>query len=198
VSLIREIDFYAKMGSNASGAWMVRIVITLLVFALFSNPVIAQIDEALSSTISATQLSAGCKIYFQKNIKHSDNDSLSSAGFDILSKWMCIGSHEMTIDQYEINGSSPVILTVLFWKHQKAVILVRWSTNSRASDFQGDYYKVYIYDYEKTNDKKPFTRRNDIDEKFGEGWDGILAGRKIVYQYKDAAKIRSRLEKIGY
>ena len=78
------------------------------------------------------------------------------------------------------------------------MILVKWSTNSQASDFQGDYYKVYVYDYKKTQIERPFASRDDIDKRFGEGWDGILNGKKIVYQYKDAKGIRSRLKKIGY
>lgn len=190
----------AKMGSNARcEAWVVKGASTfLLTCAFLSSPLLAQVRDVASPSIAGNDLRAGCKIVFPKDIKHSDSDPLSSGNFDIKVIWTCIGTHEITIDRYEIDGDSPEIVTVFFWKNQKTVILVKWSTNSQASDFQGDYYRVYVYDYKKNQGEKPFVSRNDIDKKFGEGWDGILNGRKVVYQYKDAKSIRSRLKKIGY
>ncbi|WP_158940298.1 hypothetical protein [Burkholderia sp. S171] len=188
------------MRSNTrSTAWTVRAASTLLlVCTLVSVPSLAQVGYVTSPTISANDLRKGCSIFFQKDFKYSDSDPLSSNIFNIQASWMCVGSQQIAIDRYEIEGSSPEILTVLFWKHQRAVILVRWATSSQASDFQGDYYRVYVYDYRKNNVKKPFVGRNDIDKRFGEGWDGILNGKKILYRYKDAKSIRSRLNKIGY
>jgi hypothetical protein len=188
-----------KMGIDArSGAWMVKAASIFLFACALSSPLLAQVGEVASPTISASSLREGCKIAFPKDVKYSHSDPLSSGSFDIRVMWMCVGSTDVEIDRYEIEGGSPEIVTVLFWKRQKAVILVRWSTNSQASDFQGDYYKVYVYDYNKNLTKKSFIRRGDIDKRFGEGWDGVLNGKQIVYKYKDAQSIKSRLKKIGY
>lgn len=190
----------AKMGSDTrSKTWVVKSASTfLLTCAFISNALSAQVRDIASSSILGNDLRAGCKIVFPKDNKRSDDDPLSTGNFEIEVIWTCIGTREITIDRYEIDGGSPEIVTVFFWKNQKTVILVKWPINLQASDFQGDYYKVYVYDYKKNQIEKPFVSRDDIDNKFGEGWDGILNDKKVVYRYKDAKSIKSRLRKIGY
>jgi hypothetical protein len=114
-------------------------------------------------------------------------------------KWKCEDGTTVPIDRYEVEGGSREVATVLFWKRKRVVTLVKWSVNSRASDFQGNFYKIYIY---KFNDVKeahpqPFVREDVIMKKFGSGWDGVMDGVVIKYPFKDAASIRKRLKKIN-
>lgn len=106
-----------KMGINArSGAWMVRTASTLLfTYAFFSSPLFAQVGDVASPAISASNLMEGCKIAFPKDVKHSDSDPLSSGDFDIRVMWTCVGSTDVEIDRYEIEGGSPEIVTSIVW-----------------------------------------------------------------------------------
>ncbi len=87
-------------------------------------------------------------------------------------------------------------MTFFFWGKDSFVVLVKWSINSQAADFQGDFYKVYVYKYNNDGDAPPFIRQEKIMNKFGQGWDGTRKGAAVVYPYKNASSIRRRLRQL--
>lgn len=93
-----------------------------------------------------------------------------------------------------MNGASPEIATVLYWKGRKIIVLVKWPTNSRAADFSGDYYRVNIYEYSRMSSKARIKKDKAMMRHFLPGKDGLgKNGREIHYQFKDATSILKKL-----
>src|SRR5262249_19663597 len=111
--------------------------------------------------------------------------------------WKCINGDREVIDQYSVEGGSPEVVTVLFWKGRSLLVLVKWMTNSHASDFQGDFYKLYIYGFSKNASHNKFTPNETLMSEFGEGWDGVRNGVVVKYEFKDATSIRRKLRELG-
>ena len=73
------------------------------------------------------------------------------------------------------------------------------SINSRASDYVGDFYKVYVYKEMKEAGREKFVRDDATMKKFPEGWDGRThSGLPVRYPFKDAASIKKRLAEIHF
>lgn len=87
---------------------------------------------------------------------------------------------------------------MLYWGQHHIVVLVKWSINSQAADYSGDFYKVFIYKSTKTSGKDDFERDVTAMKRLPAGWDGQAKdGKTIVYPFKDAASIRKRLQAIN-
>jgi hypothetical protein len=185
-----------------SEEWLVIKIIYLLTFIFASTCTVqtAFSSEKLPDVISAESIRPGCSIYFVKRFYSDSDDPLSVPPYDLVSTWKCQGVGQSRIDTYEINGGSPEVVTVTYWKRRAIVVLVKWSINSRASDYVGDYYKVYVYKRMKeATGKERFVRDEAIMNKFPEGWGGnTQSGTAVRYPFKDAASIKRRLVEIHY
>ncbi|TDY49754.1 hypothetical protein [Paraburkholderia rhizosphaerae] len=148
-------------------------------------------------SIEADRLQRRCSINFSNEPYPRENGALGSPVRDIKVTWQCMNGEREVIDQYSVEGGSPEVVTVLFWKKQSFLVLVKWTTNSHASDFQGDFYRLYIYKFSKTAPHKKFTPNETLMSEFGEGWDGVMNGVVKEYQFKDAASIRRKLQELG-
>ncbi|CAB3790927.1 hypothetical protein LMG28614_03197 [Paraburkholderia ultramafica] len=91
------------------------------------------------------------------------------------------------------------MVTVTYWKGRDIAVLVKWSVNSQASDYVGDYYKVFIYRLAGRGGQQMFVRDEAAMEKFPAGWDGYTqSGSPVHYPFKNAGAIKKRLLAIHF
>ncbi|WP_089160972.1 hypothetical protein [Caballeronia sordidicola] len=167
-----------------------------LFFSLVVWPTVGWCDESILQKLPAEQIQEGCNLEFY--ILPDENPALGRPDHSIDLRWVCGDQPQRVIDNYEIEGGSPDIVTVFYRKRHDAIVLVKWSTNSQAADVQGDYYKIYVYRYARNNPAQPFRPQRDVMKKLGEGWDGTVDGKSVHYPYKDALSIRKALNRLGY
>lgn len=147
---------------------------------------------------SADAIRLGCSVSFPKQFHAISDDPLSIPLFDVSVEWHCSDGETAIIDKYEINGSSPEISTLFYWQDHSIVVLVKWSVNSQASEYVGDYYKVFSYRYERVGAEGRFVKNETIMKNFPAGLDGCAKnGTRIIYPFKSAASIRKRLQKLN-
>jgi len=147
--------------------------------------------------IAADAVRAGCSVsFFEEPLQDLHNPS-SGPLFNVKATWQCRDGEILSIDSYEVNGSSPKVVTVFYWQNREIVTLVRWSVNSKAADYVGDYYQVFIYKYVRSSKGANIVRDSTAMKAFPEGWDGVRRdGAPVIYAFKDAASIRKRLRAI--
>jgi hypothetical protein len=172
------------------------IVVLSLLAASALSPLFAAFNDESPSKISAYQIRHGCDLSFDKKFYPNDTHALGTPPHDTIMNWVCQGNNAVEIDRYEVEGTSPRIATVFFWKNKGLIVLVKWTINSRASDFQGEFYKIYVYKYDGVSHSSPFMRQDKIMSEFGPGWDGLKDGFTVTYQFKDAASIRTKLSQL--
>ncbi|WP_432260518.1 hypothetical protein [Cupriavidus sp. TMH.W2] len=150
----------------------------------------------LSKIFPAESIKRGCALEFKQEPYPIAMNELGTQPYNIVTNWFCGDSKSSEIDRYNAEGGSPQIITVLFWRKDSFVVLVKWSISSQAADFQGDFYKVYIYKYNHDGDGPPFIKQEKVMNKFGQGWDGMKKGAVVAYPYKNASSIRRRLRQL--
>ncbi|WP_174918567.1 hypothetical protein [Burkholderia lata] len=169
-----------------------------IVIGLICLPVLASEGGASPDDIPANSIKDGCDVTFYKELHPLPNDPLSAPSFDISAKWICRDGEVSDFDKYTINGSSPSVVTVLFWRQRYIVILVRWAANSSASDYVGDFYEVFSYKRQQLNGQAAIVRDSAVDGLFSSGWDGYdRNGSRVKYPFKDAASIGKVLKLNG-
>jgi hypothetical protein len=167
-------------------------VILLIFVGVFSQSVACASGEA-PKRIPAESIKHGCALEFRQEQYSTETNSLGTQPNNIGVNWVCGDSRSSKIDRYNVEGGSPKIMTVFFWREDGFVVLVRWSIDSQAADFKGDFYKVYVYKYHPGGGIPPFIRQEKVMNEFGQGWDGVWKGATVAYPYKDASSIRRRL-----
>ncbi|WP_175005393.1 hypothetical protein [Burkholderia lata] len=187
----------AGMGCYANWReWVVRKMLgaTAIAVGLICLPALAAEAGGSLDDISANSIRNGCNVTFSKELQPQPNDPLSTPPFDILAKWVCRDGEVSNFDKYTINGSSPSVVTVLFWRGRYIVVLVKWSASSSASDYVGDFYEVFSYRRQQLSGRADIVRDSTIEKLFPPGLDGYARnGSKIKYSFKDAASIRKVL-----
>lgn len=178
---------------------MVKRIITCLILVLgainISGPSFA--EDGRIGEISAGVIKHGCSVQLSTQTHTDLDDPLSSAPFDVLASWRCLDGENLFIDKYEINGANPEILTVFFWQNNNIIVLVKWSINSLAADYSGDYYRVFIYGYTKNEHGSIISKNEEAMKEFPAGWDGRNKnGTRLRYHFKDAASIQEKLSKL--
>lgn len=167
--------------------------LVLIAIALAINLTMLRATHAegtlIGPPISGKPLDFKCEILSREN-KSEISDS-SAYAIDLM--WNCNGRPLKLIDQYGVNGGSPEIVTLFFRKKRRLVVLVRWTIDSHAADFQGDIYEVHVYAYDKDN---TFVDQKTINARFGNGLDGAINGRNVYFKFKNAALIRKKLDLI--
>ena len=152
-------------------------------------------DSQSQAEFSVDAIRLGCSVSFSKQFHAIPEDPLSNPPFDISVDWHCRDGEAITIDKYEINGSSPEVETLFYWQGRNIVMLVKWSVNSQASEYVGDYYKVFAYRYEREGGGGKFKKNETIMKNFPAGFDGRSKnGLRATYPFKNAASIRKRLQ----
>lgn len=169
-----------------------------LMFLAVADPMAGWCAESVLQQLPAEQIEKGCKLDFYAVNSADEFPAIGRPDYSIDARWACKGRPTRIVDTYEIEGGSPEIVTVFYRNKQDIVVLVKWSTNSQASDIQGDYYKIYIYRHTTGSLDNPFSRREDVMKKLGEGWDGEMDGKPVHYPFKDASSIRKALNRLGY
>jgi hypothetical protein len=175
-------------------AFKISRLLTLVAF--LAPPISGWSDEVVVRQLSAQQIDAGCSLRFVA--LESNRPAIGRPDYSLDLRWLCDDRPVQTIDTYEIEGSSPEPVTVLYRKRRDIVILVKWSPRSHAADAQGDFYKVYAYTYARQNHRSQFSLNRRIMRTLGEGWEGTLDGRPVHFRYKDATSIRKGLDRFGY
>ncbi|MCP2086124.1 UNVERIFIED_ORG: hypothetical protein J2Y81_002141 [Paraburkholderia sediminicola] len=166
----------------------ILIILVGLCRSAFSEPV---------QLVSAKQLQVGCAIGLTKVVPKSVDVNVNSDIFDIAMTWQCGSEPPVAIDKFEAEGSGPEIVTVFYRKNQ-IVVLARWLSKSSAADFQGYFYQVTAYDLNRNSKNISFTKRNDITDAFGDGYDGVMDGKKVTFPYTNAQLVRRRLSELGF
>ncbi|WP_414444191.1 hypothetical protein [Burkholderia sp. 22PA0106] len=157
----------------------------------------AQAFPASPDTVSADAIREGCSISFKKIHHPIPNDLLSNPPFSISAQWNCKDGEHLFIDKYDINGSSPQIASVFYWKSRDVFVLVKWEINSRASDYSGSYYEIFSYEYAPNSNPRTLTRNGGLEKYFPPGFDGTAKnGTPVVYPFKNAASIRKKLRRL--
>ncbi len=175
---------------------MLKRTVLVVVVLFFSS--LANAYSDLPGSMYAWQIKTGCDINFIKEEYLREPGETSNPLYDVLMKWDCKNSGSVLIDTYYVEGISPEIITVLFWKKRSIAVLVKWAVHSHASDFYGDFYRVYVYRYVPSKSGAEFRKEESVMKNFGEGWDGEWNGVPVQYRFKDAASIRKRLGEINY
>jgi hypothetical protein len=153
--------------------------------------------EESPDSVPADVIQAGCSVTFVRKYEQRPGPTLGVPPFSLSAIWYCEDGVHSPLDEYEINGANPEVVTVLYWRRRDIVVLIKWSINSRAADYSGDYYKVFIYRGEKRSDGYGFSRDDRAMAVFGKGIDGVdRNGVEVHYAYKDAASIRKKLRTI--
>jgi hypothetical protein len=172
------------------------VILSLLTASILFSP-LAAADNKSSQKISANHIKQGCALVFDKNVISDDTHALGVPPHNLVVIWVCQGQKSVKIDQYEVEGESPQIATVILWQNKGFVVLVKWSINSQASDFSGTFYKVYIYEHNLVSGAPAFIRQDKLMSKFGQGWDGNRDGVIVAFPFKDAASIRKKLRQLN-
>jgi len=186
----------ASMIWNAdNGEWMVKWVMRVaLLWWIIGVAKTSHAASQFQKEFSADAIRLDCSVSFFKQFHTIRDDPLSTSPFDVSVQWHCRDGEATTIDKYEINGSSPEVVTFFYWQGHSIVVLVKWSVNSQASDYVGDYYKIFSYRYEYIGLGRQFIKNETIMKSFPPGVDGhSRSGARIVYPFKDAISIRKRL-----
>jgi hypothetical protein len=168
-----------------------------LILALISaNPIFAWCGEYLIQRLPADQIQNGCNLSLYA--LETESPALGRPDHSLDLRWACNDGQTKIIDTYEIEGGSPSVETILYRKNRDIVALVKWESNSQAADIVGDYYKIYVYQYDPENLVSPFHSDKETMKKLGEGWEGVMNGRRVHFPYKDAASIRKALDRFEY
>lgn len=155
---------------------------------------LSRATSQLQDEIPADTVRTGCSILFSKQFHIIAEDPLSNPLFDMWMEWRCRDGEAITIDKYEINGASPELEALFFWQENHIVTLVKWSVNSQSSDYVGNYYKIFSYQYERDQNGGAFTRNEDIMKKLPAGLEGRTKnGSRVIYPFKNETAIRKRL-----
>jgi len=104
----------------------------LFLAAAAAWPIVGWCDEFILQKIPAEQIQKGCDLDFYA--VPDGSPSIGRPGHSIDLRWACVDQPPRVIDNYEIEGGSPDIVTVFYRKRQDVIVLVRWSTNSQAAD----------------------------------------------------------------
>lgn len=173
----------------------IKIFMTLLGLACAVAPCYSR-DE-LPASLPADVIRAGCSIFFSKDFHPIQDDPLSNPPFSIVNSWRCRDGENLPIDKYEINGSSPDVVTVFYWRRRDILVLVRWQVNSEAADYAGNYYELFAYTHSDKFGSPKFTRDNGIMKYFPPGFDGVdKNGVPVIYPFKDVPSIRKKLRSV--
>ncbi|KAI3590595.1 hypothetical protein D9X30_4080 [Cupriavidus sp. U2] len=186
------------MGGVANGKeGMVRNILHIvagIVFIMLSKSQFAA--ETGDTSIDGTAIRPGCAVVFEREFLHQSAGSLGATPFFVLPIWTC-DDQRVLIDRYDINGASPEVVEGVLLKNQALVVLVRWSISSRAADFSGHFYRVFIYRHIALDGADACIRDCYGMGAFPEGWDGTWKnGKSAVFQYKDANSIVRKLSKV--
>lgn len=179
---------------------MVRKVLgaVSIIIGLICMPVLAVEAGGSPDDIPANVIKNGCNLNFSKELHPLPNDPLSTPPFDISARWICRDGEASDFDKYTINGSSPSVVTVLFWRDRYIIVLVKWVINSSASDYVGDFYKIFSYKRQQIGGRAAIVRDRSLESLFPPGWDGNdRNGSKVKYFFKDAASIKKVLKSRG-
>ena len=111
--------------------------------------------------------------------------------FDEQLFWKCTSAETVPMGTIEAEGSGPEVVTV-FYRRNEIVVLVRWTSGSAAADFQGDFYEVKAFHLANADNQATFRAVPAITKAVGDGYDGVLNGKRVTFPYKNAASIRAR------
>jgi hypothetical protein len=188
--------------SSYRGGWVVKktiyIFFIMLVTASVSTMSYATHGES-PENIPADQIRSGCSVSFSKELHPNRNDPLSTPLFAIVASWHCIDGEQLPLDRYEINGSSPEVAIVFYWRKRDVVVLVKWPINSRAADYSGNYYDVFIYEYDNKYHTPRFVRNQFAQKYFFAGFDGVAKdGSPVKYPFDNSEAIRKKIQSIDF
>ncbi|PMS14785.1 hypothetical protein C0Z18_30275 [Trinickia dabaoshanensis] len=147
-------------------------------------------------SLSAKQIRPGCSVVIHKAYPAGIDPNVNATVFDRQLSWKCNGAEVVPIGTIEAEGSGPEIVTV-FYRQNEIIVLARWPSDSAGADFQGDFYRVDAFRLERTNNQTTFRAVPAITHAFGDGYDGVLNGKRMAFPYKNAASIRARLAALG-
>ncbi|WP_201699685.1 hypothetical protein [Paraburkholderia hiiakae] len=150
---------------------------------------------ASPDALLANEIRAGCTLRVVKyNIQPADFDK-----YDLSLNWQCADHEQAIVDTYLSSNSDgesrPEIETVFYTKSRDVIVLVKWDENYK--DTKAARYKVFAYRYVGDISDTSFVKMDRLSRNFGDGYDGILNGKRTDFSFKTAAAIRKRLAELG-
>lgn len=100
-----------------------------------------------------------------------------------------------TIDQYEVNGGDPEIVSVFFdkiYNKKHIFIIIKWRDYHQALKMNGYDYQIYAYSINKLG-KLALNQQVSNDPNLS-GSDGDYDVKDIVFKYKTAADVKRYLK----
>ena len=180
-------------GSERMGTMKNRILLVFAVFlAVSSGHVFAESDVSLS----AKQIRPGCSVVIHKVYPSDIDPNVNATVFDQQLFWKCNGAETVPVGTIGAEGAGPEIVTV-FYRPNEIVVLARWTSGSAGADFQGHFYQVNAFRLLQANNRTTFRAVPAVTKAFGDGYDGVLNGKRVTFPYKNAASIRARLAVLG-
>jgi hypothetical protein len=168
------------------------LLVLAILLSFFSGQIFAESDVSLP----AKQIRPGCFVVLHKAYPSGIDPNVNATVFDEKIFWKCNGADAVPVGTIEAEGSGPEIVTV-FYRPNEIVVLARWTSGSAGADFQGDFYQVSAFRLEQANNRTTFRAVPAITKAFGDGYDGVLDGKRVTFPYKNAASIRARLAALG-
>ncbi|MGO4581036.1 hypothetical protein AB4Z48_33970 [Cupriavidus sp. 2TAF22] len=147
--------------------------------------------------VHANSIKNGCSVIFQETAPSMSESVSEAVSGNIDAGWSCEDGTAVIIDTYEKEGGPPEILSSFIRADKCIVVLVRWNINSRASSFNGDMYRVFIYRYGENIAGDPFFVRRELLGENKVGWDGVKNGRRVKFSLNTENKINKELDNGG-
>ena len=165
----------------------------VVALSIFGLPIQAWSATASPDILLANEIQTGCTLRVAKyNIQPINNQK-----YDLILNWQCSNNEQTVLDTYLSSDtqSHPEIVTVFYTKSHDVIVLVKW--DETFSGAKATHYKLFAYRYVGDISDALFVKMDRLSRQFGEGYDGILNGQRIDYQYKTAAAIRKHLTELG-
>ena len=180
-------------GSKRMDTMNGRMLLVLAIgLSAFSGQIFAESDVSLS----AKQIRPGCSVVMHKVYPSGIDPNVNADVFDQQLFWQCSGAEAVPVGTIGAEGSGPEIVTV-FYRRNEILVLARWTSGSAEADFQGYFYQVNAFRLEQASNQTTFRTVAAITKAFGDGYDGVLNGKRVAFPYKNAASIRARLAALG-
>ncbi|MEF3097795.1 hypothetical protein QFJ66_00450 [Raoultella terrigena] len=105
-----------------------------------------------------------------------------------------INGNSYKVETYEVDGDDPHVETVFFTNletKKNVIVLMLWHQKHSAERIDGTAYQVFGYTYDARKLTVNSLIKNDQNLN---GFDGGFDGKKIIFRYKNADKIKQYLK----
>lgn len=163
---------------------------------VFSHVACATGIDPIEFQLPADEFKQGCAVLFEAASTATDEDRLGTPPLEINVTWKCNGLPSQLLDTYGIEGGSPKIVTSFIRNRSQLVVAAKWHICSPASDFCGDLYRIFLYQYMESSESDGFIKIDSLKDKELTGMEGIKNGRKVSFPLRSKEAINAALDQL--